>query len=246
MLTGEIMENLKQIELLKMGIEAYKSNDFNKAKEIFTEIIEENNNHIEAFFYLANIFHMTGKVGKAIRAFQKVVELDPTHTDAAISLSVLLNDIGKYEQAQKVFELANKNVKKQDDSFVDPHINKKFSIKHYELAELYFSYSRYEEAIFEYDKAYSLDLTNQDIKIKIAKTYSKKGLTSKAIDVLKIVKSETPDYLPAKMALGLIYYSMGNIIEAQNEWKSVLFKSPAHTDASMYLDLSNQATETRV
>ncbi len=240
------MDNLKDKELLKFAIEAYNANSFKKAQEIFIELIEKDNKNIDAYFYLANIYHMTGKVGKAIRTFQKVVELDPTHTDAAISLSVLLNDIGKYEQAEKAFELANKNVKKEDESFSDPHINKKFSEKHFEMAELYFSYGRYEEALQEFGRAFNLNPNNYDIKLKIAKTYSKKGYTTKAINELVSVKSEKPDYLPAKVALGLIYYSMGNVLEAQNEWKSVLLKDASHQDARMYLDLSNQATETRV
>jgi len=52
--------------------------------------------------------------------------------------------------------------------------------------------------------------------------------------------------MPARIALGLLYYGNGNIIEAQAEWQNVLSRDPNHPDAVMYLQLSRSATETTV
>lgn len=220
--------------------------EYKKALMVFNEVIEANGNNTEAYFYLANIFHISGEVGKAIKAFTKVLELDPNHTDASISLSVLLNDIGKYEEAKKIFEKANAHVKNVNSGVEDPHINRKFSLKHYELAEQYFAYNRLDEALFEYNKASGLDPENLEIRIKMAKVYAKKGFSSKAFDELKKLKNEYPGHLPARLALGLMYYGNGNIIEAQTEWQAILAKDPMHTEAKMYLELSKSATETNI
>jgi tetratricopeptide (TPR) repeat protein len=210
-------------------------------------VIEQNPNSTEGFFHLANVFHLRGELGKAIKAFQRVLELDPHHTDAAISLSVIYNDIGKYEEAKTIFDRANNQVKiNHGQGISDPHLNKKFSLKHYELAEMYASYGRYEEALFEYNKAASLDVDNLEIRIKIAKNYPKKGFISKALDELKRLKNENPGYMPGRIALGLLYYGNGNIIEAQAEWQNVLSREPGHPEASMYVNLSRGATETTV
>jgi hypothetical protein len=48
------------------------------------------------------------------------------------------------------------------------------------------------------------------------------------------------------MALGLLYYGNGNIIEAQSEWQGVISREPNHSDAQMYLQLSRTATETNI
>ena len=72
----------------------------------------------------------------------------------------------------------------------DVHINKKFSVKHFELAELYLTYNRFDEALFEYKKSSALDPENLDIKLKMAKVLAKKGFISKAIDELKKLKNE--------------------------------------------------------
>jgi tetratricopeptide (TPR) repeat protein len=111
---------------------------------------------------------------------------------------------------------------------------------------MYASYSRHDEALFEYNKASALDPENLEIRIKISKNYSKKGFLSKAFEELKRLKNEQPGYMPARIALGLLYYGNGNIIEAQAEWQNVLSREPNHAEASMYVNLSRGATETTI
>ena len=234
-------------DLMKKAKEAFQRNDLKTSSLLLNEVIENNPQSTEAFFYLANVFHLRGELGKAVKGFQRVLELDPHHTDAAISLSVIYNDIGKYEEAKAIFEKANNQIKNtQGQGLSDPHLNRKFSLKHYEIGEMYASYSRYEEALFEYNKAVNLDPDNLELRIKIAKTYTKKGFTSKAFEELKRLKNEHPGYMPARIALGLLYYGNGNIIEAQAEWQNALSRDPDHAEAQMYLNLSRGATETNL
>ena len=241
------MENVKLNDLLKKAKDSFQKQDLKTASLFLNEVIEQNPQSTEAFFYLANVFHIRGELGKAIKGFQRVLELDPHHTDAAISLSVIFNDIGRYEEAKAIFEKANSQVKNnQGQGLADPHLNRKFSLKHYELAEMYASYGRADEALFEYNKAVLLDPDNLEIRIKIAKAYTKKGFISKAFDELKRLKNEQPGYMPARIALGLLYYGNGNIIEAQAEWQNVINREPSHPEALMYINLSRGATETTV
>ena len=240
------MENRREMELMTKGRSCFERGDYKLALTIFNEIIETNNNNSEAFFYLANIFHLKGEIGKAIKAFNKVLELDPCHTDASISLSVLYNDIGRYEEAKKIFETANQKVKRQSSQHgvADPHLNKKFAFKHFELAEMYLSYNRYDEALFEYNKSIGLTPDNLDARVKIAKVYAKKGFISKAFEELRKLKNEQPTYLPAGVALGILYYGNGNVLEAEMEWQRVLARDPSNSEAGMYLNLAKTATET--
>lgn len=227
--------------------ECFNQGKFREAQKIIAEIVEAGEAPVEAYFLLANIFHMKGEIGKAIKAFRKVLRMDPNHTDAAISLSVLFNDIGKYEDAKKIFEQANARVKNKSSNselLEDNHINKKFAIKHYELADLYMTYNRYDDALFEYNKTVGLNPNNLEARIKIAKVYAKKGFMGKAFDELRQLKNEHPDHMPARIALGVLHYGNGNILEAQTEWEKVLAKEPNHPEAGMYINLSKTATET--
>lgn len=235
-------------QILTNAKECFQKGEYKKAQMLLNEIVESDDRNADAIYYLANIFHINGEIGKAIKAFNRVLSLNPEHTDAAISLSVLYNDIGQYEEAKKIFDTANERVKGKNKSssnlLEDKHINKKFSLKHYELADLYLTYQRYDEALFEFNKAASLDTTNFEARIKIAKCYAKKGFVNKAVEELKTLKNEEPNYAPARVALGIIHYGNGDVLEAQTEWEKVLLKDPFNQEAAMYLNLSKTATET--
>lgn len=235
--------------LLKTAREFFDRQEYKKAQVLLSEIIESDDKNIDALFILANIFHINGEIGKAIKAFNKVLTLNPEHTDAAISLSVLYNDIGKYDEAKKVFDSANDRVKgkkKGQGLIEDKHINKKFASKHFELADNYLAYNRFDEALFEFNKVIALDPENLEARIKIAKVYAKKGFITKAIEELKMLKNEEPNFHPARIALGVLYYGNGNVLEAQSEWEKVLLKDPYNSEANMYMNLSKTATETRL
>ena len=242
------MKNTKAEELLQKGIDCFNRQDHSRAQTIFADIIETDGTSVDAFFYLANIFHIKGEIGKAIKAFNKVLELEPNHTDASISLSVLYNDIGRYEEGDKVFKRASERVKNAsaEGGIHDAHINKMFAAKHFELAELYMTYNRFDEALFEYNKATGLSPENLDARIKIAKVYAKKGFVSKAYEELRTLKNENPSFTPARIALGVLHYGNGKVLEAQSEWERVLVKEPGNEEAKMYLNLSKTATETKL
>lgn len=244
----------KERDVLESAKDCFSRSEYKKARAILTELVEtdhagrDESINVETYFYLANIFHMQGEIGKAIKAFTKVLELDPAHTDASISLSVLYNDIGKYESARKIFEKADERVRSKpvSEGVEDNHINKKFATRHFELAEMYMSYNRFDEALFEYNKAIALDPDNLEARVKVAKVYAKKGFQTKAMDELKRLKNEYPSYTPARVALGILHYGNGKILEAQSEWERVLVKEPGNTEAAMYLNLSRTANETRL
>tara|TARA_R110002049_G_scaffold298451_1_gene488172 strand:+ start:274 stop:1020 length:747 start_codon:yes stop_codon:yes gene_type:complete len=241
-------------ELLSKGRNCFDRGDLKRASIIYNELLEgadpvnDRDTLVECYFQMGNIFHHQGEIGKAIKAFNKVIELEPSHTDASISLSVLYNDIGHYESAKKVFVQANERVKAQGASggVEDTHVNKKFAGKHLEIAEMYMSYNRYDEALFEYNKVIALDPTLLNVRVNIAKVYAKKNFMAKAFDELKRLKNEEPNYMEARVALGVLYYGAGQILEAQSEWERVLAKDPQNSEAAMYLNLSRTATETRI
>lgn len=235
--------------LLKNAKDLAHKGEPKKAIAIFNDIIEGgeagNDILVESYFHLGHIFHNGGEISKAIKAFEKVLKVNPNHTDAAVSLSVLYNDIGQYENAKVIFQKADERVKNRPlEGLSDPHVNKKFSVKHYELAELYMSYNRYDEALFEYNKAINLDGENLEARVKVAKVYAKKNFLSKAFEELRRLKTEYPNYMPARIALGILHYGNGNVLKARAEWQKILAKEPKHPEAGMYLKLSENATET--
>ena len=56
---------------------------------------------------------------------------------------------------------------------------------------------------------------------------------------LQSVKGEHPDFLPARIQLGLLHYSQGNVLDAELEWQGVLTISPQNREALSYLEMLN-------
>lgn len=230
--------------LIDKGLNFQKNHDLKRAEFCYSNVLNHNPTSIDALFNLANLYHQKGQLSRAIKSFEKVLELNPMHTDAAISLSVLYNDVGQYDKARSVFEKADKRVKGSGNNLIeDTHINKKFAAKHLELAELYLTYNRYDESLFEFKKASALNPESLEIRLKVARVYAKKGFVSKAIEELKKLKNENPNFIEARIALGVLYFGNGSVIEAQTEWQKCLVIKSDCKEAKMYLELSKTANE---
>jgi len=214
--------------------------EFKDAESLIQRWLKQEPKNNEALYLQGVSDYLQGKVGPAIDALKKVLAVDPRHTDAAICLSVLFNDLGKYEEAKKVFELANQSVAQKREG-VASAVDQKFAIKHLELADLYFRYRRYDEAIDEYTRAIVLDPRSYEARIRRAKAHARRGFVSRALGELQKIKSEDPNYLPARIQLGLLYYSQKNLVDAELEWEEVVSLDPNHGEATAYLEMCRKA-----
>ncbi|MFN7684395.1 MAG: tetratricopeptide repeat protein [Oligoflexia bacterium] len=215
-----------------------------EAEALASSLVSRDSTNADAQYLLGVSQYFQGKLGPTIQSLKGALKVDPRHTDAAICLSVLLNDIGRYDDAQGVFSQANQSVAhplSRSESVID----KKFAVKHLEIADLYFRYRRYEEAIEEYTKAASLDPTALDIRIRRAKAYSRKGFVTRAMQELEQLKNENSAFLPARIQLGLLHYSQGNTLDAEIEWETVLKLNPGNSEAQAYLEMSRESQRRR-
>lgn len=194
---------------------------------------------------LGTIFYMQGNLSRAVEVFKKLLELDPKYTDAAISLSIIYNDIGKYDEAKKIYQIANQSLQTKRPGS-DENIDKRFAIKHLELGDLYLKFHRYDEALEEYSKSLSLDQEALQTRVKIAKCYAKKGYTSRAVQELQQLCMQHPSFIEGKIQLGLMHFSLGNVLDAQVEWERARSEAPDNAEIESYLAMARQATETSI
>lgn len=224
-----------------------QNRDFHSAQDELEKLVNDASvvdSEKKSFFHLlGTTFYLQGNVGRSIECFKSALKIDPKHTDSAISLSVVYNDIGKYEEAKRVYQIANQSLKLKSQGS-DAHLDRQFALKHLELGDLYLKFHRYDDALEEYSKTLRLDAGQLEVRIKIAKVYAKKGFTTRAIQELQQLCYEHEDFVPARVQLGLMYFSLGNVIDAQLEWEKVKRLNPNNLEVQTYLDMAKQATET--
>ncbi len=213
---------------------------FSQAETIIRERLRLDPHNPDSHYLLGVTYYFQGNISQTIENLKKSLSLNPRHTDAAICLSVLFNDIGRYDEAKRIFEQANQSVL-YGRTREDPEVDRKFALKHLEIADLYFRYRRYDEAIEEYAKAAYLDPTALDTRIRKAKTYAKKGFLTRSMQELQQLKQEHPQFTPARIQLGLLHYSQGNILDAELEWENVLAIDPENREAQAYIQMAKKA-----
>ena len=232
-------------ELLETAREHFRDGNYRIAESLLQQLMMADAKNPEVFHMLATIYYDQGKFNKAIKTFRRALDIDPTFTDASVGLSIILNDIGRYDEGKKVFLDAQAALAKKS-SQPDPYMQEKLASKHDELGEMYFQFKRYSDALEQYQKALDLSTRKAELKMKIAECLIKTGSETQALKELKILIQEYPQFTPARLKLGLMYYNMKKVVEAVEQWESVLLRDPEHPVALKYLQMVQESGSTTI
>jgi len=219
--------------------------NYKMAEPILQQMLLNNTRNPEVYQMLATIFYDKGQFNKAIKTFKRALEIDPTYTDASVGLSIILNDLGRYDEGKDVFLDAQKLLEKKSGK-QDPFVDEKLASKHEELADLYYQYKRYNEALEQLLKAQKLSSRKTEITMRTSEVFVKLGQSDRAIKDLRALIREYPHYIQARLKLGIIYYNSNNIAEATEQWENVLMRDPQHPEALRYLRMAQAAGITSI
>ena len=125
-------------------------------------------------------------------------------------------------------------------------MDEKLASKHEELADLYYQYKRYNEALEQLLKAQKLSSRKTEITMRTSEVFVKLGQSDRAIKDLRALIREYPHYIQARLKLGIIYYNSNNIAEATEQWENVLMRDPQHPEALRYLRMAQAAGITSI
>ena len=230
------MSHLKQAE------QAFHARDFEKAEKLIILSLQKEKTP-QAYYLLGQLYYEKNQFSHAIAAFKKTLVLDPHFVDASISLSVIYNDLGHYEEGGFIFNRALRSVETHDKG-TDPFLNDQLSAKHVELAEAYMKFLRYAEAETQLKSALKLKPNDPDALLHLAKVLFKQGKKEEALVILRNLKKEQPKFIQARIALGLLSYSMGHVLQAVEEWERVVEIEPNQEQALAYLKMARNSNAT--
>jgi len=229
-------ETQKQIEL---GRELYENGEFEKAEPVLRGIIEKNPSFADILNMLGVIYHNRGEIGRAKEFFEKAYGVNPRYTDAALNLIVAFNDLGEYDKARDIFERVKSSSGASKEE-IEPYARGRLANMHADLGRVYADLGIYEDSVQQYRSALELCPTFVDLQTKMAQVMREAGKIDDAIDELNAVKAARPEYMPARLALGVAYFSRGDRASAREEWMSVLDDDPDNLAARMYQRMVDQ------
>lgn len=230
-------------ELLETAREHFREGNYKVAENLLQQLLVANVKNPEVFHMMATIYYDHGKFNKAIKTFRRALEIDPGFTDASVGLSIILNDLGRYDEGKKVFMDAQAALAKKTNE-PDAYSQEKLATKHDELGELYFQYKRFDEALEQYQRALQLSSRKAELKMKMIECFIRKGDEPKATKELRSLVQEFPQFIPARLKLGLMFFNAKKTMEAVEQWESILMRDPDHPVALRYLQMAQESGST--
>lgn len=230
-------------DLLDTAREHFKNANYRTAESLLSQLQLMNTRNAEVEHMLGTIYYDQGKFNKAIKTFKKALDIDPGFLDSAVGLSIILNDLGRYEEGRKVFTEAQKVLEKKKFQR-DPYTQDKLARKHEELAELYFQYKQYEDAIIHFNKSAELSNRKLEMKLRSIECQIKLNQNELVLQGLKSIIHEQPSFIPARLKLGLVLYKNKNFVGAIEQWEGVLLRDPQNQVAQKYLQMAQESTPT--
>ena len=230
-------------EMLEAARDHFRDGNYRVAESLLSQLLLSDGRNAEIFHMLATIYYDQGKFNKAIKTFRRALEMDPGYTDASVGLSIILNDLGKYDEGKKVFQDAQAILDRKKAEG-DPFVQERFANKHDELGEMYFQHKRFDEALEQWAKALSLSSRKAELRMKTVECFVQMDDSPRALRELKNLVQEYPQFIPARLKLGLLYYNAHKVVEAVEQWETVLARDPDHPTAIKYLQMAQESGST--
>ncbi|MCG8637473.1 MAG: tetratricopeptide repeat protein [Desulfobacterales bacterium] len=237
------------VPAIEKGLKYHRAGVFDKAGEIYRQVIADNPGSADAHHYLGVIANQTGQYQKAIPLIRKALALAPANATAHYNLGVALDNSGQnreavshYEEAIRLkpdFVTAYKNlgVVLHRTGQIDRAIGiyeKALSIKpdyadvYSNLANSLVAKEQMEEAIETYGKALSINPGCADTYNNLGVTFKDAGQLEKAVEAFNKAIGLKPDFAEAYNNLGNVYGELNLSQKAVQSFEKAVSINPGY------------------
>ena len=204
---------------LNVGREHYKAGELDRAEPFLLEVLKQHDGFADVHNMIGVIRHQRGQLEVATQSFERALAINPGYTEAALNLAVCYNELGRYDDATRVYRRASGE--REDEG----------------AAPLAFVRQREEHDEADGPARTPLPLCppSSDIRTTLGTALRDSGRVDEAITELTALRDASPNYLPARLQLGVAYWSANRFDEARSEWEFVLSRDPGNRSAKVYL-----------
>lgn len=181
-------------------------------------------------------YHKQSKFAPAIKEFNRALTANPDFVEAALNLAATLCDLSRYDEARDVFARLGQQVnpKRRQPGLVLGRL----ANQHATNGAAYEESGMTGDAIQEYRKALSLFEKMPDVRMALAKLYTRIGQNDKAREEFEEVVKLNPEIADAHTWLGILYYKLGRRDLAKRHWEKAQQVNPNDLSSRAYLKLA--------
>lgn len=231
-----MIERLKQH--LTLGRELYGRHDYAGAEAHLREVVTLRDDLPDVHHMLGMIHFDRGELADARVCFERALQLNPDYTEAALNLSIVCNELGAYRDGREVVGTISERARQGHR--IDPYARGKVANLHGEVARAYEELGMWPEAVDEYRRGLGLCPDYSDLRTRLAMCLRADGDVEEARKELEIAVTINPQFVPARVALGVVYMTLGRHDEAALAWRESLAIDPTHRPARVYLRLLDE------
>jgi tetratricopeptide (TPR) repeat protein len=152
-----------------MGMIYFLQRNYSQALQSYQRVLQLSPDHDRALYYLGRIYVRMDSVEKGLEYLNKSAELNPNYPPTHYHIGMANMERGWYKSAVQAF----KNTIKLDPENY---------LAHNYLGECFYRLQRFDEAIFEYQRATSLKIDFSTAYFNIGNTHYKRGALQDIVD----------------------------------------------------------------
>ena len=195
------------------GLALFDIKQYKAAGEILTKALDDNKDDEVVLAKLALSYQYLGVNDKALEYYTKTFAINPDLTALRFDYANLLGNMGKKEDAIEEYKKYIKAFPKDANAYKN-------------MGLVYKSLDDIDLALFNIEKAYTLDSSDNDIKKELALCYHQKQDYINALKFYNMALSNTPDNYELLANKALTLHAMNNYVAAIDLYKQLLEKQP--------------------
>lgn len=222
------------MEQMQRGKQAFERRDYASALADFREILLRHPD-------FADIHHLSGlclsflnQPQAALEQFDQAVSLNEAYVEAHINRAITLNELGRFDEAREAFRRAS-HFEREASGIFPGAVSARLANAHAAVGDLYLEAGAPSQAAEQYRRALELRSHFHDIRNKLAQALLLLGDMEGATTELKHILDGNPDFLAARLNLGLVLFRRGDSAAAAQEWQRCRAQQPGNPQVRAYL-----------
>jgi len=247
---------------LSLAQQHYQAGNLPDAETAYRQVVEDDPEHIEAWFWLALVTDQQGRPMEAIAHYQKVLQLQPNSAEAHGNLGSVWLKLRRFDEAiahhRKSVELMPQNAKAHynlaialyENNQVDEAITyyqqavalmPEYANAHHNLGMALYRQGKADEAITHYQKAIALEPNHASARNSLGVALYQQGKIDEAIEQYRQAIATLPNYVSAHDNLGIALKQQQKLEEAATHFQTAISLRPDYANA--YINLGNTMRE---
>jgi len=233
--------DLQNEQLIERGREAFERRDYVAALADFREVLERRPDYADIRHLSGLCLCFLGQPETALTEFDRALALNPAYVEAHLNRAISLNDLGRYDEAQQAFDQATRHEQAVGGRFLAA-VSARLANAHAGIGDLYAAAQAHAEASEQYRRALTLRPRFLDIRNKLAESLLAMGEYETAALELETVLDTNPDFVSARLNLGLVHHRTGDRARAAAEWERARSVAPGHPQVRAYQSMLGRQT----